>query len=97
MWCVGKHPLILGYDLGNPKCQDCTSPTDILEILLNKELIAINQDKLGKPATRMAENSCVDPVPAPPHPPNFRQKVTSVWAGPLVGGAHVVMLLNTGS
>ena len=94
MWCVGKHPLILGYDLGNPKCRDCTGPTDIIDILLNKDLIAINQDPLGKPVSRMAQNGCADPVPAPPHPRNFHQKVVTVWAGPLAGGAHVAMLLN---
>ena len=39
MWCVGKHPLILGFPLGRPgypTCVDCASSHDIYEILLNK-------------------------------------------------------------
>ena len=47
MWCVGKHPLILGLALGDPtqppSCTDCSSPEDVLEILRNRDLIAINQ------------------------------------------------------
>ena len=47
MWCVGKHPLILGLALGDPtkapSCTDCSSPEDVLAILRNRDLIAINQ------------------------------------------------------
>jgi hypothetical protein len=31
-----KAPLILGYDLANPKCTDCTSDSDIIDILTNE-------------------------------------------------------------
>ena len=56
MWCVGKHPLILGADLSKMTCLDCgTNPAlaqaKILSILSNKELIAVNQDSMGIPAT----------------------------------------------
>ena len=71
-----------------------SGPADVTDILLNRELIAINQDPLGKPANRIVQNGCVD---VPPHPPTPHQKVVSVWAGPLAGGAHVVMLLNSES
>ncbi len=41
MWCILAAPLICGNDLRN-------MPAEIKEILCNPELIAINQDELGK-------------------------------------------------
>jgi alpha-galactosidase len=41
MWCLIKSPLLLGNDLRN------MSP-EVLEIISNKEVIALNQDPLGK-------------------------------------------------
>ena len=41
MWCMLASPLIVGCDLRN-------IDKKILDILTNKEAIAINQDKLGK-------------------------------------------------
>ena len=41
LWCIVKAPLILGNDLTNMS-------SDILNIISNKALIAVNQDSLGK-------------------------------------------------
>jgi alpha-galactosidase len=41
LWCIVKAPLILGNDLS-------TMDSDILAIISNKNLIAVNQDSLGK-------------------------------------------------
>ena len=49
MWCMLASPLIVGCDLRNIDMK-------ILDILTNKEAIAINQDKLGKQG-RMFERS----------------------------------------
>lgn len=44
LWAFVKSPLLLGNDLGNIAQED-------MEIISNKEIIAINQDPLGKQAT----------------------------------------------
>jgi len=46
LWAFMKAPLIIGCDVRNMSA-------DTLRILTNKEIIAINQDSLGKPATRL--------------------------------------------
>ena len=43
LWCMAKAPLLIGCDLNNTNA-------DSLEILKNKDLIDINQDKLGQQA-----------------------------------------------
>ena len=45
LWCILDAPLIAGNDLRN-------MPPEIKEILTNKEVIAINQDPLGREAHR---------------------------------------------
>src|SRR5260370_14911605 len=49
LWSLLAAPLLAGNDLRD------VSPA-ILEILLNKEVIAVDQDKLGKQAARVAKN-----------------------------------------
>jgi alpha-galactosidase len=49
LWSLLAAPLLAGNDLRSV-------PTDILAILTNKEVIAIDQDKLGKEAARVAKN-----------------------------------------
>ena len=44
LWCMLAAPLLAGNDIRDMK--------DIEEILMNKEVIAIDQDKLGKQGTR---------------------------------------------
>ncbi|CAG8521825.1 25760_t:CDS:10, partial [Dentiscutata erythropus] len=41
IWAALKSPLLLGFDIRNP-------PPDAKEIALNEEIIAVNQDPLGK-------------------------------------------------
>ena len=45
MWCMLAAPLLAGNDLRNMDAKT-------LEILINKEVIAINQDRLGKQGVR---------------------------------------------
>jgi alpha-galactosidase len=52
-------PLMMGHDVRNTK-------PEILDILLNKELIDINQDDLGLAAYRIPELACNDVVLAKP-------------------------------
>ncbi len=49
LWSLLAAPLLAGNDLRDV-------PPDILEILTNKEVIAIDQDPLGKQAKRVAKN-----------------------------------------
>lgn len=49
MWCIVAAPLIAGNDLRN-------MPSDIVEILTNKEIIAVGQDPLGKQGRRVRDN-----------------------------------------
>lgn len=46
LWCMMNAPLILGNDLRK-------MPQSVLDIVTNKDLIAINQDPLGKPCKRI--------------------------------------------
>ena len=49
LWSLLAAPLLAGNDLRSV-------PPDIMQILTNKEVIAIDQDKLGKEATRISKN-----------------------------------------
>ncbi len=49
MWCMMNSPLMLGLDLRRLKKED-----ELYNIISNKELIALNQDKLGIQAKRIA-------------------------------------------
>lgn len=49
MWCIVAAPLITGNDLRS-------MTPEIIEILTNKELIAINQDPLGKQGKRIRDD-----------------------------------------
>ncbi len=46
LWAFMKAPLIIGCDVRNMS-------KETLELLTNKEVIAINQDALGKSVTRV--------------------------------------------
>jgi len=49
LWALVKAPLILGNDLRN-------MTDDVLQILKNKEVIAVSQDKLGRQGFRVAHD-----------------------------------------
>ncbi|KAI8069650.1 alpha-galactosidase [Gongronella butleri] len=72
LWAAYKSPLILGLDVSN-------MTTDIKNIISNKEVIAINQDPLGKSVQVISSLT------------NAGQKVLS---GPLQDGSTVVLALN---
>lgn len=59
IWCMLAAPLLMGHDVRN------TTP-EIAEILLNRELIAINQDPLGIQGFRLPAMSNDDLVIAKP-------------------------------
>lgn len=53
LWCITASPLIAGNDLRNMK-------PEIIEILTNQEVIAINQDKMGKQGRRIRNNEDIE-------------------------------------
>lgn len=73
MWAVTKAPLIIGCDITD-------MDADTLEILSNKEVIAINQDPLGLPVLRRGD------------PLYECGAAMHVFAGPLANGDVVVAL-----
>ena len=85
-WAILASPLILGVDLRTL----ATEHPDCLELLLNKQIVAVNQDPLGAPARLVWQ-----------HPP-MTQNVTSaqitaqVLARPLSSDRLAVLLLNRG-
>ena len=62
LWCMMAAPLILGNDVRKFLKEDGTVDTDnkVLEILTNKNLIAIDQDKMGKQAKRIFTDGVSD-------------------------------------
>ncbi len=62
LWCMMAAPLILGNDVRKFLKDDGSVDTEnkVLEILTNKELIAIDQDKLGKQAKRIFTDGVSD-------------------------------------
>jgi alpha-galactosidase len=89
LWCLLASPLLAGNDLTAMK-------PDILEILTNKEVIAVDQDKLGKQAIRVSP-----PVPADEAATISVKEGRSTTGGdieiysrPLADGSHAVGLFN---
>ena len=39
LYCIGKHPIILSFDLAAPQCTDC-SPADVFQLLSNPGMLA---------------------------------------------------------
>jgi len=72
LWCLMKAPLLIGCDIRNMS-------KDTLNILTNSEVIAVNQDPLGKQGHRV----------------NLTSDGAEVWAGPLSDHSVAVILLNS--
>jgi alpha-galactosidase len=53
MWCMFSAPLMIGCDISNMNESTKT-------ILMNKEIIAIDQDSLGMQAIRVMRKDCLD-------------------------------------
>ena len=75
MWCMVAAPLMAGNDLRTMK-------PEIIDILTNKEMIAIDQDPLGKQGRRVRQLADDD---------------LEVWVKELSGNRRAVALLNRSS
>jgi alpha-N-acetylgalactosaminidase len=73
IWAIVAAPLIMSNDLSEV-------PTWAREILLNKEVIAVDQDKLGKQGRRLTETD----------------DDASVWVRELANGEYAIVLWNRG-
>lgn len=80
LWAALKSPLLIGADIRH------LSP-EALTILNNPAIIAINQDPLGRPATRIFRNTTVPKD-------RFGQGEFQIWSGPLFGGDYILLLVN---
>ena len=58
LWCLLSAPLLAGNDIRDMK-------PSIADILMNKEVVAIDQDKLGKQGVRVVCRACPDRWPPP--------------------------------
>jgi len=70
-WCMAPSPLMIGACL--PRCDDWTKA-----LLTNPEVLAVNQDSLGAPMRRLAEES----------------RPFDAWIRPLAGGGFALALIN---
>ena len=89
LWCLMKAPLLLGNDL-----RDLSD--DVLEIINNTEVIAWNQDKLGKQGylrwTVRADDDEAEQDDAVHD--SDATNLLQVWAGELTKGRVAVVLFN---
>ncbi len=76
IWAVAKAPLLIGTDVTLKRSEK----DETLEILKNKDVIAINQDELGIQGILAAQ-------------PN--NGTAQVWTGPLSGNDQVLLIVNT--
>jgi alpha-galactosidase len=93
LWSLLAAPLLAGNDLRD------ISPA-ILEILLNKEVIAVDQDKLGKQAVRVSKNGDLEvwsrPLADGGHAVGLfnrgdaSAKVSALWSDIGITGSHKV-------
>ena len=74
LWCLLAAPMLIGCDM--TKFDDFT-----LGLLTNDEVLAVNQDPLGKQATRVKDDASTG---------------SEIWARPLADGTMAVGLFNRG-
>ena len=98
LWCMLSAPLLVGADVRS-------ADEWVLSLLTNEEAIAINQDPLGKQASRVADQESGLFVPLPLVPTAFwgttrfclgQCRKVEVWVKPLVGHAAAVAFVNLG-
>eukprot|EP00992_Anisonema_acinus_P010410 TRINITY_DN6563_c0_g1_i1.p1 TRINITY_DN6563_c0_g1~~TRINITY_DN6563_c0_g1_i1.p1 ORF type:complete len:239 (-),score=49.46 TRINITY_DN6563_c0_g1_i1:193-909(-) len=86
LWAVMAAPLLIGSNILNLSAYD-------LETYTNAEVIAVNQDRLGKQGM-VVSGSC------PPAPNKTESSsildCTQIWGRPLVDGAVAVAMVNWG-
>ena len=85
---IAKSPLIMGTDI-------TTMTPQTLSIYSNAAILAVNQDPLGIPATRVWQS------PAQPQNETYSTDAytageTSFWTGQLNGGDYVAAFVNSG-
>ena len=93
LWCILAAPLLAGNDLRDMQ-------QNIKDILMNKEVIAVNQDKLGKQGVRVAKEGALEvwskPLADGGHAVGLfnrgaeRAKITAKWSDLGVQGSHAV-------
>ncbi|MGH7952890.1 MAG: alpha-galactosidase, partial [Limisphaerales bacterium] len=90
LWCLLASPLLLGNDL---TAMDAFT----LNLLENDDVLAVDQDELGKQAAPVSESGEPVGIPRPGHPGQKRMVTPlQVWARPLADGSHAVGLFNFG-
>ena len=91
LWCLLASPLLLGNDLER---MDAFT----LSLLTNDEVLAVNQDPLGKQATRVAQDGPEITIERPGRsgrPGQARKHMArQVWARELADGSRAVGLFN---
>lgn len=65
LWCMMAAPLILGNDIRQFAQGGRPIQSDVLQIVTNKAMIAIDQDRLGKQAKRIKTNMSADILAKP--------------------------------
>src|SRR5206468_9616526 len=90
LWCLLAAPLLIGCDL--ERLDDFT-----LSLLTNDEVLALDQDPLGKEATLVAQDGegQVQRSDRPGNPHKLPEK--QVWARELEDGSCAVGLFNLGA
>jgi alpha-galactosidase len=93
LWCILASPLLAGNDIRDMK-------PNIAEILMNKEVIAVDQDKLGKQGVRVAKDGDLEvwskPLADGSHAVGLfnrgadTAKVTAKWSDLGIKGTHTV-------
>jgi len=93
LWCLLAAPLLAGNDIRDMK-------PEIAAILMNQEVIAIDQDKLGKQGVRVAKEGDLEvwakPLAGAGHAVGLfnrresKAKVTAKWSDIGVSGSHRV-------
>src|SRR3954452_16123717 len=92
LWCLLSAPLLIGCDL------ERLDPFT-LSLLINDEVLAIDQDPLGKAATMVAEDGPKVEVRRSDRPDQAPKTYTQkqVWAKELEDGSRAVGLFNVGN
>jgi alpha-galactosidase len=93
LWCILAAPLLAGNDIRDMK-------QNIKDILMNKEVIAVNQDKLGKQGVRVAKDGALEVWSKPLADGGYAvglfnrgtgtAKITAKWSDFGAKGSHAV-------
>ena len=93
VWAVLASPLILSADL---RTINQTHP-ECLDLMLNREIIAVNQDPASLPPVLVSQATNMSAAKrAVGAEPSSSEVTAQVFARPLHGGALAVVLLNRG-